>query len=62
MLAHGNGYEQRICCECHRAFTMTEREIAWFQHRDLELPRRCQGCRKQRRDKASGSDAPKEQQ
>jgi hypothetical protein len=45
---HAN-YEQRVCADCGMAFTMTEREVVWFQRRELELPRRCQVCRKRRR-------------
>ncbi|MEO7190065.1 MAG: zinc-ribbon domain containing protein [Vicinamibacterales bacterium] len=41
--------EQRLCLDCTTPFTVTEGEAAFFEAKQLSLPRRCPDCRRARR-------------
>ena len=49
----------RECRDCGVAYTMEASEVAWFEGKGFELPKRCQDCRRKRREQreaeASGS-------
>ncbi|MCR5791311.1 MAG: zinc-ribbon domain-containing protein [Lachnospiraceae bacterium] len=37
----------KTCIQCGKEFEITESEIAFFEEKGLELPKRCKDCRKQ---------------
>lgn len=45
--------EKRICADCGQTFTLTQADIDFFLGRQLQIPRRCQPCRHERRRAAS---------
>jgi hypothetical protein len=49
--------EGRVCVDCGEAFLLTEGEIAFFVHRGLMVPKRCEGCRAARKRQAGAADA-----
>ena len=54
----------RVCRDCGDLFTITEQEGQFFEHKGLQLPKRCQGCRAARKvaeideEQAAGSSTP----
>ena len=40
---------KRICIQCGREFEMSAQEIALFESKKLEIPKRCRACRKANR-------------
>lgn len=57
----------KTCIQCGKEFEITESEIAFFEEKGLELPKRCKDCRKQNkknkakryRDRKRAADAVK---
>lgn len=43
---------ERTCKQCGAAFTLTPEEIAFYQSKNLQLPKRCEQCRKENKSKA----------
>jgi hypothetical protein len=39
-----------ICKDCGEPFSMEKKEIEFYENKDWEQPKRCQGCRKKRRE------------
>ena len=38
-----------ICVSCGRQFVLTESEIAFYNNKNLDLPKRCEECRAKRK-------------
>ena len=45
--------EKRICADCGQTFSLTESDIDYFLARGLQIPRRCEPCRHERRRQAA---------
>lgn len=45
--------ESRHCSSCGCEFVLTAGAVAFFDSRDLELPRRCLACRRARRESSA---------
>ena len=43
------GDKEVICRDCGCKFTLTEKEIAWYNEMGFNLPKRCKKCRKDRK-------------
>lgn len=43
---------KRICKQCGKEFVLTQDEIAFYQSKNLHIPKRCEACRRENR--ASG--------
>lgn len=41
--------ERRVCADCGQMFTLTTADVDWFIKRGLQIPRRCEPCRHERR-------------
>lgn len=39
-----------ICKDCGEPFSMEKSEIEFYENKDWEQPKRCQACRKKRRE------------
>ena len=39
----------RKCRDCNNYFTLTDKQVKWFESRDLKLPCRCIACREKKR-------------
>jgi hypothetical protein len=50
--------EQRLCADCARLFSLTEADIQFFIQRGLQIPRRCEPCRHERRRLAAIEGSP----
>ncbi|RRR70949.1 MAG: DUF1294 domain-containing protein [Candidatus Viridilinea halotolerans] len=50
--------QQLVCKECGQVFTWAVGEQAFYRERGLQPPRRCAGCRAQRRQVASAEPVP----
>ncbi len=37
---------EKICIQCGKSFELTESEVAFFEGKGLEVPKRCSSCRK----------------
>jgi len=48
LLAHlaDEARHERDCTVCGTSFTLTAGQVAWFQSRSYQLPRRCGKCRR----------------
>lgn len=44
---------KRTCKQCGVEFTLTPEEIAFYQSKNLQLPKRCEQCRRENKSKAS---------
>jgi len=44
--------ERRVCRECGAVFTMTAKDMDWFVAHGLQIPKRCEPCRQERRREA----------
>ncbi|MCM1266947.1 MAG: zinc-ribbon domain containing protein [Bacteroidales bacterium] len=44
---------KRICKQCGAEFTLTEQEIAFYQSKNLHLPKRCEACRRENKESAN---------
>lgn len=47
------------CVQCGKKFKLTESEIHFYESKGLEIPKRCEACRKQNKKKKSGKTAGK---
>lgn len=45
-----------ICVSCGRQFVLTESEIAFYNNKNLDLPKRCEECRAKRKTIENRSD------
>ena len=53
-----NEVNREIACkDCGQPFTLAPSEVAFFESRDLSLPRRCKPCRAYRRQERAEQDA-----
>lgn len=43
------------CSDCQKPFVLTAGEQAWFAEKNLRTPKRCKGCRDQRRSQKTES-------
>ncbi len=41
--------EEYTCVDCDQNFILTGKEIDWYKKRELQLPKRCKGCREDRK-------------
>ena len=41
----------RKCRDCNNYFTLTDKQVKWFESRDLKLPCRCIACREKKKNK-----------
>jgi hypothetical protein len=41
--------ERRVCADCGHTFTLTEADIDFYLRRGLQIPRRCEPCRHERK-------------
>lgn len=48
---------KRTCKQCGVEFTLTPEEIAFYQSKNLQLPKRCEQCRRENKSKAGGEPA-----
>lgn len=48
---------KRTCKQCGVEFTLTPEEIAFYQSKNLQLPKRCEQCRRENKSKASPEPA-----
>lgn len=48
---------ERTCKQCGGTFTLTPEEIAFYQSKNLQLPKRCEQCRKENKAKAGYTPA-----
>lgn len=44
------------CVSCGKQFTLTDSEIAFFESKNLNLPKRCEACREKRKEIKKSSD------
>lgn len=42
--------KKQKCVSCGKVFTLTDSEIAFYNNKGLNLPKRCEGCRKAKRE------------
>lgn len=42
--------KKQKCVSCGKAFILTDSEIAFYNNKGLNLPKRCEGCRKAKRE------------
>ncbi len=40
---------KRTCIQCHNVFELTDGEIAFYQSKNMSLPKRCKACREKNR-------------
>lgn len=45
---------KRICKQCGAEFTLSQEEIAFYQSKNLHLPKRCENCRRENKAKVGG--------
>lgn len=48
---------KRTCKQCGAEFTLSQEEIAFYQSKNLHLPKRCENCRRENKAKAGGEAA-----
>lgn len=48
---------ERTCKQCGGTFTLTPEEIAFYQSKNLQLPKRCEQCRKENKAKTGYTPA-----
>lgn len=41
--------EECICIDCEQKFNLTGKEKDWYKKKGLQLPKRCKGCREDRK-------------
>lgn len=39
----------KVCKDCGASFVITEDNKKWFEDRQLQIPERCEACRKKRK-------------
>lgn len=47
---------KKTCISCGKQFTLTEKEVAFYNNKNLDLPKRCEECRAKRKTIENRSD------